>query len=380
MATYQTRVEDLIGTVGDTQLITDSLTDTAAELIAHLPKECLWVASTNSTDQTSNGYSVENCVVLNVVRENGTGGSYEVCKEVSTNYERRVQDVNSMWYPSTSEPVYLIKNAKVYVYPTPGSDPNAFQVEYIANPAVAYGDSAIGSFPNEYEHLVVLGGSVRCLQRLMNDNIVSLSVTVPSSPSLGVVSYSSQSLTISDLSVTAVPPDVPSAPSISSPGVSSSTISFSTTAPAYSAPGTAISLQAFSAYTSGLSETDPGVLTISSVSPPVPSDPVISSPDVGSSTISFTTPVPSYVSPGVDISLESFANYTSGLSETDPGVLSVTAVPPDTPGTPSISYSNASVGDAVAKFISAVFWNILLVIIVKKRLGFWSFYIPFITK
>lgn len=38
------------------------------------------------------------------------------------------------------------------------------------------------------------------------------------------------------------------------------------------------------------------------------------------------------------------------------------------------------VGAAVAKFISAVFWNILLVIIVKKRLGFWSFYIPFITK
>lgn len=297
MATYQTRVEDLIGTVGDTQLITDSLTDAAAEIITQLPKECLWVASTNSTDQTSNGYSVENCVVLNVIRENGTGGSYEVCKEVSTDYERRVQDVNSMWYPSTSEPVYLIKNAKVYVYPSPGSDPNAFQVEYVSNPAVAYGDSAIGSFPNEYEHLVVLGGSVRCLQRLMNDNNVSLSVSVPSAPSLVPVSYSSQSLTLTDLTVTAVPPDVPTAPSISSPGVAPSTISFSTTAPVYTAPTSAISLQAFSAYTSGLSESDPGVLSISSVSPAVPAEPVISSPGVGSSTISFTTPVPLYVSP-----------------------------------------------------------------------------------
>ena len=86
MATYQTRVEDLIGSVGDTQLISDSLTDAAAELITLMPKECLWVASTNSTDQTSNGYSVENCVVLNVIRENGTGGSYEVCAEVSTEY------------------------------------------------------------------------------------------------------------------------------------------------------------------------------------------------------------------------------------------------------------------------------------------------------
>ncbi|WP_418512681.1 flippase [Corallibacter sp.] len=38
------------------------------------------------------------------------------------------------------------------------------------------------------------------------------------------------------------------------------------------------------------------------------------------------------------------------------------------------------VGAAIAKFVSAVFWNIILVIIVKKRLGFWSYYIPFVSK
>ena len=282
MADFQTRVEDLIGSVGDTQLITDSLTDAAAEIITQLPKECLWVVTANSGDVTSNGYTLENCVVMNVVRENGTGGEYEACKEVPMSFDRRAQDVNSMWYPSTSEPVFLIKNAKVYVYPTPGSDPNAFQVDYVKNPAVAFGDTAITAFPDEYEYLVVIGGTVKCLQRLMNANIVSVSATVPSAPSLAPVSYSSQSLTLTDLTVTAVPPDVPTAPAFSSPGVASSSISFSTTAPVYTAPTSAISLVAFSSYTSGLSESDPGVLSISSVSPAVPAEPVISSPGVGS--------------------------------------------------------------------------------------------------
>ena len=129
MATFQVRVEDLIGSVGDTQLITDSLTDSAAEIISVLPKECLWVASTNTGDITALNYNVEKCLVLNVIRENGTNGEYEDCKLVPTSYFRRVQDVNSMWYPSTSEPVYILKNSHVFVYPAPSTSPNAFQVE-----------------------------------------------------------------------------------------------------------------------------------------------------------------------------------------------------------------------------------------------------------
>jgi len=220
MADFQTRVEDLIGSVGDTQLITDSLTDTAAELITLLPKECLWVASVNSGDVTAANYNVEKCLVLNVIRENGTDGQYEDCKEVSPSYFRRVQDVNSMWYPSTSEPVYLIKNSHVFVYPSPGVSPNAFQVEYVTKPSVTFSGSSITNFPDEYEHLVVLGGSVKCLQRLMNSNMVSLSISVPTAPDLGAITYSSPSVSITDLSVTAVPPDVPAAPSFSVTAIS----------------------------------------------------------------------------------------------------------------------------------------------------------------
>jgi O-antigen/teichoic acid export membrane protein len=43
---------------------------------------------------------------------------------------------------------------------------------------------------------------------------------------------------------------------------------------------------------------------------------------------------------------------------------------------PKYSYNGA----AIASSIAMIFWNVALVIIIKKKLGFWTIYIPFITK
>jgi O-antigen/teichoic acid export membrane protein len=43
---------------------------------------------------------------------------------------------------------------------------------------------------------------------------------------------------------------------------------------------------------------------------------------------------------------------------------------------PKYSYNGA----AIASSIAMIFWNLTLVIIIKKKLGFWTIYIPFITK
>ena len=89
-------------------------------------------------------------------------------------------------------------------------------------------------------------------------------------------------------------------------------------------------------------------------SPTLPSAPSIASSGVTTSSINFTATPPTYAAPTVPIGLSSFSGYTSGLAETDPGALSITAVPPDTPGTPSISYSNASVGDAITNAVDSI--------------------------
>jgi len=194
MATFQVRVEDLIGSVGDTQLITDSLTDSAAEIISVLPKECLWVVSTSSGDVTAVKLNIEKCLILSVIRENGTDGEYEDCKPVPLSYFRRVQDVNSMWHPSTSEPVYVLKNSHVFVYPAPGVSPNAFQVDYVTNPSVAFGASSITGFPDEYEYVVVVGATMKCLQRIMVNNIASITAVPPDVPALPAISYANASV------------------------------------------------------------------------------------------------------------------------------------------------------------------------------------------
>lgn len=190
MATFQVKVEDLIGSVNDTQLISDSLTSSAAELLSALPKECLWVVSTSTGDITAANYNVEKCLILNVLRENGTDGDYHNCHEVPSSYFGHVQDVNSVWYPSTSEPVYLLKNGHVFVYPAPGVSPNAFQVEYVTNPTVAFGSSAITGFPDEYESVVVTGAAMKCTIRLMSDSVVSITAVPPDVPGLPNISYS----------------------------------------------------------------------------------------------------------------------------------------------------------------------------------------------
>ena len=236
MATFQVKVEDLIGSVNDTQLISDSLTSSAAELLSALPKECLWVVSTSTGDITAANYNVEKCLILNVLRENGTDGDYHNCHEVPSSYFGHVQDVNSVWYPSTSEPVYLLKNGHVFVYPAPGVSPNAFQVEYVTNPTVAFGSSAITGFPDEYESVVVTGAAMKCTIRLMSDSVVSITAVPPDVPGLPNISYSiavvGDAVSAAVDSITAGPTDAA--------GVSATTATTDvtgSTASSYTAPG-----------------------------------------------------------------------------------------------------------------------------------------------
>jgi hypothetical protein len=156
MADFQTRIQDLIGVPSqgaDNQLVTDSLNDAIKDIINLAPDELLWSTSTTSGDITSNSYSLSGVKVLGVVRENGVDGQYVTCKEVPFGYERKVQDVNSMFYPSKTEPVFFRKDSAISVFPAPAASPNAFKVTYINYPTTTYDASTIGT-PNK-KHIAV---------------------------------------------------------------------------------------------------------------------------------------------------------------------------------------------------------------------------------
>jgi len=101
---------------------------------------------------------------------------------------------------------------------------------------------------------------------------------------------------------------------------SNASVSFTQNAPTYIAPSME-ARTAFSSYTSGLSETDPGVLNITAVAPSPPANPTISSPGVGTvGKPDISGDVPSYTKPTLDSSTNMLTEMeagTLGSAETD---------------------------------------------------------------
>lgn len=193
MSTFKIEVEDLIGLVNDDTMISDTLTDAAAEIINLLPKELLWSVSEVSTTQDTNGYSVESARIISVFRERGVDDEFVACEPVEIRFERHLQDINSLFYPSINLPKFTLKDAKIYVYPTPSAS-NGFQARSVAYPTVVHGDSTIAVFPDGLEFIVVLGAALKCSIRLMSDvlgNIPSAITlpTAPTAPAAPVYSY-----------------------------------------------------------------------------------------------------------------------------------------------------------------------------------------------
>ena len=308
MADFKEQIEDMIGTVGDDQYLADSMNAVAKEIINAMPENKLWAVGEESDEQTSNGFLLEDGKVLGVYRENGTNDEFVSCKEVPIYFERKVQDSNSLFYPSKEEPVFLLKNGSVNVYPLPASTgEKAFKVVSVAYPAVTSVTistlSTIANFPNEVEHLLILGASARGLQYLMarvKSNLSGLapSFTAPSFPTISTLNLST-------------PPSVPS--------ISAQSVSSLGTAPTYSKP-------IFTA------PTFPTISTLSlSIAPSVPS---ISAQSVSSLGTAPTYSKPSFVAP-------TFPTI---------GTLSVSGAPA-IPVLSSLAYSNASktaFGDSVA--------------------------------
>jgi len=169
MATnFITRIEDLIGTVGDDTFLGDALTDAKNEIITFLRPDILALVAAE-TDFVANGEDLDTSMLVSVQRENGTNDEYVECRQVPPQMERKVSDVNSMFFATKETPVFFQRKGKLYVYPAPAADPNAGKVYYVTTSALAGSAEDIADFPDELVHVVVLGASVRALQRLMAD-------------------------------------------------------------------------------------------------------------------------------------------------------------------------------------------------------------------
>ena len=169
MATFEVQVEGLTslsidGSSAPTQSeLTQFLTDGAKEIINHLPKHLLPLCSAEQSFTSGSADTLSTGKVLSVFRSDGD--IKQPCRQIDSSYKGRVLDSDDMDYATVTDPVYYIENNAVDVLPGGGSATYS-EVQY---PAVAYGDSAIGVFPDEAEYLVPLYASIKSLQNVLGN-------------------------------------------------------------------------------------------------------------------------------------------------------------------------------------------------------------------
>ena len=200
---FKDQVEDLTSlTVSDndelSQFLKDGVIDTTNRWLAIRPQD-IQLFGRESSETTSNAsLNLNSARIITVIREDGTNNQWRNCRKISPAHQYDVTDVDSLNYASKINPAYMIGDAgKISVFPTPGSDPNAFKAYYVnKDPVNSSGSALIHShddilyFPIDKVYLVVIYAGMRLLHAAMG------------------------ATTISDLSITAVPPDVPTLTSI----------------------------------------------------------------------------------------------------------------------------------------------------------------------
>jgi len=197
MATFEAQVEgltslDIDGSSAPTQAeLTQFLTDGAAEVINAMPRSLKFLCATEdtftSTAVGSEAETLESSSVISVTRNDGTID--QPCREIPALLRGRASDSDDMIAATATDPVYYVYNGKLNALPASGS----CKYLEVNNPAVAFGDSSISNFPDEYEYLVPLYASVKALSNKLNTLIksdLSISASAPSAPSLATVSYS----------------------------------------------------------------------------------------------------------------------------------------------------------------------------------------------
>lgn len=215
MQTFKVQIEDLIGSVGDDDLISSSIQDVGAEIISIAPLGKL----KNVTKNIAIGGSGLNITAQKIIAVDK--GDY-TAREVPATDKARFKSATSIYASSDTSPVFYVEGQNIFVIGAAATGETSGTLHSVpivptsdGDTAIIHSSTAMEHFPKEAIRLLIVGGAMRCLQRLMSD--ISLSdITLPVNPS--------------------------------PPSLSSNSISFSTTAPVYTAPLVAPSFSTVDTY------------------------------------------------------------------------------------------------------------------------------------
>jgi len=271
MATFEARVEGLTGLSIDgsssptttelTEFLKDGVIDVTERVIALKPEESIYYQRESAT-QGSNGYDLGGAKIISVLRENTSDGSsdgstaWRECRQISPSSQSRVVDSTSLEYVTGYNPVYMIGDSGINVYPTPDGTNDGFKVYYVNNVPIdktnevtlTYAHSDIKYFPSDKYYLVTLYASFQSLLNALSAIAIGESIPSWTAPS-GFVKPSFSAPSLASVGALTLPsvPVVPASPSFTTPDITavtagtmpdiaSTTISNVGTPPTYTAP------------------------------------------------------------------------------------------------------------------------------------------------
>ena len=222
------------------QFLKDGVIDVTNRCIRLRPQDIDNFQRESATIDSNSGLDVGGAKIISVIREAGADGSsdgstaWEPCGKISASMQSKVVDIDSLHYASQYHPKYIIDdNGKVNVYPVASAN-NGYKVFFVNNVptdetnevALVYSHSDIKWFPNDKVHLVVLYAAIQSLMAKMTSLNSSLPSDItlpvlPVLPSMNATTVSIPSFTAPDAFVQPVAPvgadidfsSVPTAPS-----------------------------------------------------------------------------------------------------------------------------------------------------------------------
>ena len=229
MPTFKEQVQGMTSiSVGTTptddelsQFLRDGVIDVTRRTLSMRPGDAERFMKESTESSSQGGLSTDGGQLLHVIRETGVNEDWAECRKVSIALRSEVVDPESLNFASVYNPVYTISQyGSVLVFPEPSGSTGQYKIYYVNSTPVddasgatlAHGASTIRYFPDDKINLVVIYASLKTLQANMG------------------------SKSVDTLSITAVPPDTPSAPNFSGATVVDKVAGSLGTAPTYTKP------------------------------------------------------------------------------------------------------------------------------------------------
>lgn len=173
--TLQDKVQDYVGTVSDTSALTEWLSSGIRLLVNIIPEKHIYKYSAEEPVTTA-GLDISSKRLVRA-HKNDYG-----CRFIEPRYKAQVQNSGSLHYAISTDPVAILDNKKIYVYPNGGT---AVTVSY---PTVLFStETPISNFPLELEDALVIGTALKVLYNRVNTGFDS--IVAPSAPSAPTFTY-----------------------------------------------------------------------------------------------------------------------------------------------------------------------------------------------